>query len=177
MVGWRGCEDASGAALSSVLTFLREAAVVAVVLSLGSRGLRVFFSLGLPSSVALPSVVISFFLRCLLTFTGGAALFAADAFADEAAACAFVRLDESAEFAAEAATTPPRTSGFEGCGRATRMVSDAKPTFCGDVGGEELDEELCSDAASSIGILSPKPGGMAIAGWHEGCCQEDGIAV
>jgi hypothetical protein len=27
-----------------------------------------------------------------------------------------------------------------------------------------MDEELCSDAASSIGILSPKPGGMAIAG-------------
>jgi hypothetical protein len=165
MVGWRGCEDASGAALSSVLTFLREAAVVAAVLSLGSRGLRVFFSLGLPSSVGLPSVVISFFLRWRLTFTGGAASFAADAFADEAVAFAFVRLDESAEFAAEAATPPPRTSGFEGCGRATRMVSEAKPTFCGDVGGEEMDEELCSDAASSIRILSPKPGGMAIAGW------------
>lgn len=44
------------------------------------------------------------------------------------------------------------------------MVSDAKPTFCGDVGGEEMDEELCSDAAASIRILSPKPGGMAIAG-------------
>ena len=164
MVGWRGCEDASGAALSSVLTFLREAAVVAVVLSLGSLGLRGFFSLGFPSSVALPSVAISFFLRWRLTFTGGDGLFAADALADEAAACAFVRLDERAEFAAEAATPPPRTSGFEGCGRATRMVSEAKPTFCGDVGGDEMDEELWSDAASSIGILSPKPGGMAIAG-------------
>ena len=164
MVGWRGCEDASGAALSSVLTFLREAAVVAVVLSLGSLGLRGFFSLGLPSSVGLPSAAISFFLRWRLTLTGGVALFAADALAGEAAGCAFVRLDESAEFAAEAATPPPRTSGFEGCGRATRMVSEAKPTFCGDVGGDEMDEELWSDAASSIGILSPKPGGMAIAG-------------
>jgi len=75
-----------------------------------------------------------------------------------------VRLEGSAEFAAEAATPPPRTSGFEGCARATRMVSDAKPTFCGDVGGEEMDEELCSDAASSTRILSPKPGGMAMAG-------------
>lgn len=63
MVGWRGCEDASGVALSSVLTFLRDAAVVAVVLSLGSLGLRSFFSLGLPSSVGLPSVGVSFFLR------------------------------------------------------------------------------------------------------------------
>ena len=164
MVGWRGCGDASGAALSSVLTFLREAAVVAVVLSLGSLGLRGFFSLGLPSSVGLPSVVISFFLRWRLTLTGGVALFAADALAGEAAGCAFVRLDESAEFAAEAATPPPRTSGFEGCGCATRMVSEAKPTFCGDVGGDERDEELGSDAATTIGILSPKPGGMAIAG-------------
>lgn len=91
-------------------------------------------------------------------------MFAADALADEAAAWAFVRLDERAEFAAEAGTPPARTSGFEGWGRATRMVSEAKPTCCGDVGGDEMDEELWSDAASSIGILSPKPGGMAIAG-------------
>lgn len=90
---------------------------------------------------------------------------------------AFVRLEGSAEFAADEAATPPATrrSGFDGCGRATRMVSDAKPTFCGDVGGEEMDEELCSDAASSIRILSPKPGGMAIAGGDGKHCQEAGI--
>lgn len=47
------------------------------------------------------------------------------------------------------------------------MVSDAKPTFCGDVGGDEIEDELCSDAASSSGILFPNPGGMAIAGQHK----------
>ena len=104
-------------------------------------------------------------------------MFDVDAFADVAPKCAFVRLDERAEFAGEAATPPARTSGFEGCGRATRMVSDVKPTFCGDVGGEEMDEELCSDAASSIRILSPKPGGMAMAGRQGECCQEVGIVV
>ena len=56
-------------------------------------------------------------------------------------------------------------------------MSDAKPTFCGEVGGEEIDDELCSDAASSIRILSPKPGGMAIAGQHGGECQEAGMAI
>ena len=163
MVGWRGCDDASGAALSSTLTFLREAAVVAVGLSLGSLGFRVFFSFGLPSSAGLPSIVVSFFLRGRLTLTGGVAIFDVDVFADRPPGWAFVRLEGRAGFAVEAATPPPRTSGFEGCERATRMVSDAKPTFCGDVGGDEMDEELCSDAASSIRILSPKPGGMAMA--------------
>jgi hypothetical protein len=103
-------------------------------------------------------------------------MFDVDVFAEGPPGCAFVRLEGKAEFAAEAATPPPRTSGFEGWERATRMVSDAKPTFCGDVGGEEMDEELCSDAASSIRILSPKPGGMAMAGLHKERCQESGIA-
>lgn len=56
------------------------------------------------------------------------------------------------------------------------MVSDTKPLFCGEVGGEEIDEELCSDAASSIRILSPKPGDMAMATRHEGGRQGGGIA-
>lgn len=165
MVGWRGCTDASGAALSSVFIFLREAAAVVAVLSLGSLGLRGFFSLGLPSSTGLPSAVTSFFLRCLLGFAGGVEVFGAGEFVWGPLLDGFVRLVEgSAEFAGDAATPPARTSGLFGCGRATRMVSDANPTFCGDVGGDEMDEELCSDAASSICILSPKPGGMAIAG-------------
>jgi hypothetical protein len=143
MVGWRGCDEASGAALSSVLTFLRAAAALIAVLSLGSLGFRVFFSLG---SVGLPS--------------GGVEVFGVVKFVCAPEAKVFVRLEGRAEFAAEAATPPAARSV---CGRATRMVSDAKPTFCGDVGGDEMEEELCSDAASSIRILSPKPGGMAIA--------------
>jgi hypothetical protein len=91
-------------------------------------------------------------------------MFDVDVFAEGPPGCAFVRLEGKAEFAAEAATPPPRTSGFEGWERATRMVS------------EEMDEELCSDAASSIRILSPKPGGMAMAGLHKERCQESGIA-
>jgi hypothetical protein len=158
MVGWRGCDEASGAALSSVLTFLRAAAALIAVLSLGSRGFRVFFSLG---SVGLPSTAVSFFLRCRLTLTGGVEVFGVVKFVCAPEAKVFVRLEGRAEFAAEAATPPAARSV---CGRATRMVSDAKPTFCGDVGGDEMEEELCSDAASSIRILSPKPGGMAIAG-------------
>lgn len=75
--------DASGAGTvagaSSVLTFFREAVAVAVVLSLGSLGLRGFFSFGLPSSMGLPSGPTSFFLRCLFGLAGGVAAFGADA--------------------------------------------------------------------------------------------------
>jgi hypothetical protein len=143
MVDWRGCDEASGATLSSVLTFLRAAAALIAVLSFGSLGFRVFFS-----------------LRCRLTLTGGVEVCGAVVFVCAPEARVFVRLEGSAELAAGAATPPTPTSA---CGRATRMVSDAKPTFCGDVGGEEMEDELCSEAASSIRILSPKPGGMAIA--------------
>jgi hypothetical protein len=160
MVDWRGCDEASGATLSSVLTFLRAAAALIAVLSFGSLGFRVFFSLGLPSSIGLPSTAVSFFLRCRLTLTGGVEVCGAVVFVCAPEARVFVRLEGSAELAAGAATPPTPTSA---CGRATRMVSDAKPTFCGDVGGEEMEDELCSEAASSIRILSPKPGGMAIA--------------
>ncbi len=40
------------------------------VLSLGSRGLRGFFSFGLSSTIGLPSGPVSFFFRCLLGFSG-----------------------------------------------------------------------------------------------------------
>ena len=127
-VDWRGCDDvdeeASGAGLSSDLTFLREAAVAVVVLSLGSLGLRGFFSLGgLESSTSgLPSAPSSFFLRGRLTFAGGAdgdaalleACAAAFAWCSEVA---FVRFKGGAEVAGEGLlATPPerRISGFEG---------------------------------------------------------------
>lgn len=79
-----------GVGLSSLLTFLRDAAVVAV-LSLGSLGLRGFFSFGFASSMGLPSASTSFFLRCLLGFAGGVGAFVADAPACSAGA--FVRLE------------------------------------------------------------------------------------
>ena len=46
------------------------------------------------------------------------------------------------------------------------MVSEAKVVFCGEVGGEEMDEDEWSEAASSSRMLdlSPKPGGMAMTG-------------
>jgi hypothetical protein len=46
------------------------------------------------------------------------------------------------------------------------MVSEAKVAFCGEVGGEEMDEDEWSEAASSrrIADRSPKPGGMAMTG-------------
>ena len=105
MVDWRGCSEASkaGTGFSSVLTFLREAAV-AVVLSLGSLGLRGFFSFGLPSSPSLPSTSTSFFLRGLFCLTGGVEVFGADAFVFRGA---FVRLEGCAELAGEATATPP----------------------------------------------------------------------
>lgn len=48
------------------------------------------------------------------------------------------------------------------------MVSDANVAFCGDVGGEEMDEDEWSEAASSSRIVdrSPNPGGMAMT-WGE----------
>lgn len=48
-------------------------------------------------------------------------------------------------------------------------MSEAKVVFCGEVGGEEMDEDEWSEAASSSRIvdLSPKPGGMAMTGeWY-----------
>ena len=143
--GWADDDEASGATLSSDLIFLREGA--AVVLSLGSLGLRGFFSLGgFPSSMGFPSGPTSFFLRGRLTFAGGveveveALCAAAFAWCSEVA---FVRLRGGAVVAGEGLATPParRISGFEACGWATRMVSEAKVAFCGDVGGEEMDEE------------------------------------
>jgi hypothetical protein len=49
------------------------------------------------------------------------------------------------------------------------MVSEAKVAFCGEVGGEEMDEDEWSEAASSSRMLdlSPKPGGMAMTGGLE----------
>ena len=46
------------------------------------------------------------------------------------------------------------------------MVSEAKVAFCGEVGGEEMDEDEWSEAWSSSRIAnrSPKPGGMAMTG-------------
>lgn len=105
MVGWRGCVEASDAtALSSVLIFLRAAAALTAVLSLGSLGLRVFFSLGLASSAGLPSEATSFFLRGRLTLTGGVEVAGAGEFVWGSA---FVRLEGSTEVAADEAATPP----------------------------------------------------------------------
>ena len=136
-------------------------------LGFGSLGLRGFFSLGGPSSTAFPSGPTSFFFRTLFFFSG-AALFAFAAALEDVLpfwACAAVLVANAAcAGVAEGAvaTPPPKSWGFESRGRETLIVSE-KPLFWGEIGGEEIDEELPSEAASSTCILSPKPRGIAIA--------------
>ena len=73
IVGWRAAIGAGSDLIISVFCFLRGpgAAAAPAGFSLGSRGLRGFFSLGLvTSSSGLPSRPTSLFLRCRLGFSG-----------------------------------------------------------------------------------------------------------
>ena len=75
---------------------------------------------------------------------------------------------------AEAALTtpPPESLGWLEYGScATRIVSE-KPVFCGEVGGEEIDEELWSEARSSTCILLPEACGISITVLEEKHAKE-----
>lgn len=118
-----GCRETLVGASSVLVFFLLTAGEAPFGFSFGSRGFLGFFSLGFPSSIGLPSGSSSFFLRCLFGLFAGAALLAA--------------------WAGLGLTSVSLT----GAGRCS--VSDASAYF-GEIGGEDIEDELNSERASSF---------------------------